>query len=75
MSSERVFVENGEMIGLDIKYCKLTMVPNSTLMIGDIIASGETLVNCLRYVTDYYRKQGAKLRNIRALHHRRHAGH
>ena len=33
-------------------------------MIGDIIASGETLVQCLRYVTDYYRKQGAKLRNI-----------
>ena len=42
----------------------LTMVPNSTLMIGDIIASGETLVNCLRYVIDYYRKQGTKLRNI-----------
>ena len=63
MSSERVFGENDEM-SLDIKYCKLTMVPNSTLMIGDIIASGETLVQCLRYVTDYYRKQGAKLRNI-----------
>ena len=32
MSSERVFGENDEM-SLDIKYCKLTMVPNSTLMI------------------------------------------
>ena len=63
MSSERVF-ENGEMTGLEIKYCKLATVPNSTLLIGDIIASGETLVNCLRYVIDYYRKQGAKLRNI-----------
>ena len=63
MSSERVFGENNEM-SLDIKYCKLTMVPNSTLMIGDIIASGETLVQCLRYVTDYYRRQGAQLRNI-----------
>ena len=63
MSSERVF-ENGEMRGLEIKYCKLATVPNSTLLIGDIIASGETLVNCLRYVIDYYRKQGAKLRNI-----------
>ena len=63
MSSERVFGENDEM-SLDIKYCKLTMVPNSTLMIGDIIASGETLVQCLRYVTDYYRKQGAKLRTF-----------
>ncbi len=79
MSSERVFGENDEM-SLDIKYCKLTMVPNSTLMIGDIIASGlqqkgdeqhrwmigdcyrlgrDVLVQCLRYVTDYYRKQGA----------------
>lgn len=62
MSSERVF-ENGEMTGLEIKYCKLATVPNSTLLIGDIIASGETLVNCLRYVIDYYRKRGAKLRN------------
>ena len=64
MSSERVFGENDEM-SLDIKYRKLTMVPNSTPgMIGDIIASGETLVQCLRYVTDYYRRQGAQLRNI-----------
>lgn len=63
LSSERVF-KDGAMVGLEIKYEKLTMVPNSTLMIGDIIASGETLVNCLRYVTDYYREQNAKLRNI-----------
>ncbi len=64
LSSERVFNEAGEMTGLAIKYSKLTMVPNSTLMIGDIIASGETLVQSLRYVTDYYRSQGARLRNI-----------
>ena len=64
MSSERVFDETGAMSGLAIKYSKLTMVPNSTLMIGDIIASGETLVQCLRYVTDYYRERGAKLRNV-----------
>ncbi len=63
LSSERVFDEN-EMVGLDIKYSKLAMVPDSTLMIGDIIASGETLVHCLRYVTDFYREHGAKLRNI-----------
>ena len=44
MSSERVFGENDEM-SLDIKYCKLTMVPNSTLMIGDIIASGESMLD------------------------------
>ena len=64
MSSERVFSEDGQIVGLEIKYNKLTMVPNSTLMIGDIIASGDTLLKCLQYVIDYYKEQGAKLRNI-----------
>lgn len=63
LSSERVF-DHDEISGLEIKYSKLTMVPDSTLLIGDIIASGETLVHCLRYVTDFYRKSGTKLRNI-----------
>lgn len=63
LSSERVFVEE-EIAGLEIKYSKLTMVPDSTLLIGDIIASGETLIHCLRYATDFYRSHGAKLRNI-----------
>ena len=58
-----MFVEE-EIAGLEIKYSKLTMVPDSTLLIGDIIASGETLIHCLRYVTDFYRSHGAKLRNI-----------
>ena len=63
LSSERVF-DHDEIAGLEIKYSKLTMVPDSTLLIGDIIASGETLIHCLRYVTDFYRSNGAKLRNI-----------
>ena len=63
LSSERVF-KNGELCGLEIKYNKLTVVPNSSLLIGDIIASGETLVNCLKYVLDYYRQNNAELRNI-----------
>ena len=63
LSSERVFHED-EIAGLEIKYSKLTMVPGSTLLIGDIIATGETLIHCLRYVTDFYRAHGAKLRNI-----------
>ena len=45
-----------EIAGLEIKYSKLTMVPGSTLLIGDIIATGETLIHCLRYVTDFYRE-------------------
>lgn len=63
LSSERVF-DADEIAGLEIKYQKLTTVPNSTLMIGDIIATGDTLVHCLKYVTDYYRKAGAQLRNV-----------
>lgn len=63
LSSERVFEED-QIAGLEIKYSKLTMVPDSTLLIGDIIATGETLVHCLRYVTDFYREHGLKLRNI-----------
>ena len=58
LSSERVFKEE-EIAGLEIKYSKLTMVPGSTLLIGDIIATGETLIHCLRYVTDFYREHGA----------------
>ncbi len=63
LSSERVF-NHDELAGLEIKYSKLTMVPDSTLLIGDIVASGETLVHCLRYVTDFYRESGNQLRNI-----------
>ena len=63
LSSERIF-DRDEITGLAIKYSKLTMVPGSTLLIGDIIASGETLIHCLRYVTDFYREHNASLRNI-----------
>ena len=52
------------MTGLDVKYRKLALVDNSTLMIGDIIASGSTLEECLRYVIDCYMEKGMKLRNI-----------
>lgn len=63
LSSERVF-KDGQLDGLEIKYNKLSLIPGSSLLIGDIIASGETLVKCLQYVIDIYRKRGAELRNI-----------
>lgn len=63
LSSERVF-QYDEIAGLEIKYSKLAMVPDSTLLIGDIIATGDTLVHCLRYVIDHYRAHNARLRNI-----------
>lgn len=63
LSCERVF--DGEVIvGLDIKYKKLHIVDKGTLMIGDIVATGDTLVKCLKYVVKEYRKVGASLKNI-----------
>ena len=56
LSSERVF-ENEEIAGLEIKYSKLTMVPDSTLMIGDIIASADPLpALCDRFLPRARRK-------------------
>ena len=63
LSSERTLNENG-VSGLEIKYSKLARVSGSTLLIGDIIASGETLIHCLKYVLDDYRTHDASLRNI-----------
>jgi len=63
LSSERIF-HYDEIAGLEIKYSKLATVPDSTLLIGDIIATGDTLVHCLNYVIEYYRKHHVKLRNI-----------
>lgn len=63
LSSEKVF-DHDEVAGLEIKYSKLTMVSGGTLLLGDIIASGETLRRCMRYVTDFYRQNGGSLRNI-----------
>lgn len=63
LSCERVF--DGELIsGLDIKYKKLSIIDGGTLIIGDIIATGDTLVKCLKHIVKEYRNAGAHLRNI-----------
>lgn len=63
LSCERVF--DGEFIvGLDIKYKKLSIIDKGTLIIGDIVATGDTLVKCLKFIIKEYRKAGASLRNI-----------
>lgn len=63
LSSERIFTED-QISGLEIKYSKLAAIPNSTLLVGDIIASGDTLIKCLAYVINEYRKSNLQLRNI-----------
>ena len=64
ISCERTFNENNDVDGLATKYSKINVIPNSTLMIGDILASGETFRQCLQKVIDCYRKQGAELKNV-----------
>lgn len=64
LSCERTFDNNGDINGLAVKYEKLDTVSNATLMIGDILASGETLIECLRHVTDFYRQNNESLKNI-----------
>jgi len=63
MSCERV-IENGIIIGLDVKYEKLHTEPDATIVIGDIIASGETLQYCLKHVFEAFRKAGHSIRKF-----------
>ena len=64
LSCERTFDKNGDINGLAVNYEKLEAVQNASLIIGDILASGETLVECLRHVTDHYRQKKTSLKNI-----------
>lgn len=64
MSSERTFDDKGNVNGLEIKYEKLDALDKSSLLIGDIIASGDTFVNCMKYVIEKYQKEKKELRNI-----------
>lgn len=57
-------IENGVITGLDIKYEKLHIAKDVTLLIGDIIASGDTLRLCLAQVVDKFRRRGGSLRRI-----------
>jgi len=63
LSCERI-IRDKKIVGLDIKYQKYNIVDNGTMLIGDIIASGETLRMCFEYLLDKYRKRGAKLRRV-----------
>ena len=63
VSCERT-IENHVITGLDIKYEKLRATQDRTLVIGDIIATGDTLRLCLDQVVDRFRRRGGSLRKI-----------
>lgn len=63
ISCERV-IESNRITGLDIRYSKLSTPHDSTLMIGDIICSGETLVRCMKYVINEYKRKGGAFKRL-----------
>ena len=63
VSCERV-IDSGAVTGLDIKYEKLYINRDCTLIIGDIIASGDTLRLCLQQVVDSFCREGGSIRRI-----------
>ena len=63
VSCERI-IEDHVITGLEIKYEKLRVKKDCTLVIGDIIATGDTLRLCLDQVVDRFRRRGGSIRKI-----------
>ena len=63
LSCERI-IEDHIITGLEIKYEKLRVKKDCTLVIGDIIATGDTLRLCLDQVVDRFRRRGGSIRKI-----------
>ena len=63
VSCERI-IRDHVITGLEIKYEKLRVKAGSTLVIGDIIATGDTLRLCLAQVVERFRLRGGSLRKI-----------
>lgn len=63
VTCERV-ISDGEIQGLDIKYEKLIPEQPTTMLIGDIVASGQTLMECMPLVAQRYRELGGSIDRI-----------
>lgn len=63
LSCERV-IENHVITGLEIKYEKVRVSRDRTLLMGDIIATGDTLRLCLQQFVELFHRRGGSLRKI-----------
>lgn len=63
LSCERV-IEDKVITGLDIKYEKLHVRKDEQLLIGDILASGDTFRLCFNHVIDKFRRKGGSIKRI-----------
>ena len=63
LSCERI-IENKVITGLDIKYEKMHIQKDAQFLIGDIIASGDTLRLCLNHVIDRFRRKEGSVKRV-----------
>ncbi len=63
LSCERI-IEDKVITGLEIKYEKLFPTPDRILVLGDIIASGETFRMCMEQVIELFRRDGGSIRKM-----------
>lgn len=66
VTTERVFEDN-TIFNVDIKYNKIVLLDDATLILGDIIASGETIWNTILSIIRIYRTNNIKLKRIIVL--------
>lgn len=63
VSCERI-IENKEILGLDIKYEKISPSACRTIAIGDILATGDTFRLCISYLVDEFARLGGSIKRI-----------
>ena len=63
LSCERI-IEDHVIRGLDIKYEKVRATADRTLLLGDIVATGDTLRLCMEAVFDLFHRKGGSLRKV-----------
>ena len=63
VSCERI-IQNKEILGLDVRYQKITPSENRIIAIGDILATGDTLRRCLEHLVMEFETFGGSIRRI-----------
>ena len=63
VSCERI-IQNKEILGLDVRYQKITPSKDRIIAIGDILATGDTLKRCLEHLVMEFETFGGSIRRI-----------
>ena len=63
VSCERI-IQNHEILGLDVRYQKITPSADRIIAIGDILATGDTLRRCLEHLVMEFKTFGGSIRKI-----------